>query len=87
MRINRPTRTLAIALTAVAAVVTGGTTAMATTPDYPPATWAPASSANYSPADRPHDYPIDMIVIHDTESSYASAISMFRDPARQASAH
>jgi N-acetylmuramoyl-L-alanine amidase len=86
MRINRLTRKLAIALTPVAAVVTGGTTAMATS-DYPPATWAPASSANYSPADRPHDYPIDMIVIHDTESSYASAISMFRDPARQASAH
>jgi len=87
MRINRLTRKLAIALTAVAAVVSGGTTAMATTPDYPPATWAPASSANFSIADRPHDYPIDMIVIHDTESSYASAISDFQDPARQASAH
>jgi N-acetylmuramoyl-L-alanine amidase len=84
---DRITRTLSIALTAVAAVVTGGTTAMATVPDYPPATWVPASSANYSLADRPHDYPIDMIVIHDTEGSFASAVSHFQNPSVQASAH
>jgi len=88
MKTNRLSRKLfPIALVAVAAVATGGTTALATTPDYPPATWVPASSANYSPADRPHDYPIDMIVIHDTEGSFASAVSIFQDPARQASAH
>jgi N-acetylmuramoyl-L-alanine amidase len=87
MRTNRLAGKLPIALSAVVAIVTGGTTAMASTPDYPGATWAAASSANYSPADRPHDYPVDMIVIHDTEGSYATAISMFQDPARQASAH
>lgn len=87
MRTNRLTRQWPIALTAVVAIVTGGSTALAAAPDYPPATWAAASSANYSSADRPHDYPIDMIIIHDTETSYAAAISIFQDPARQASAH
>jgi N-acetyl-anhydromuramyl-L-alanine amidase AmpD len=55
--------------------------------DYPPATWVPANPANYSVADRPHDYPVDMIIIHDTEGSYGSAIQEFQNPAVQASAH
>jgi N-acetyl-anhydromuramyl-L-alanine amidase AmpD len=87
MRTNRLTLKLSIALTTVAAVVTGGTTALATTADYAPATWVPASSANYTPANRTHDYPIDMIIIHDTEGSFATAVSIFQDPSRQASAH
>lgn len=57
------------------------------TPDYPGATWIPASTANYTVADRPHDYPVQLIVIHDIEGSYSSAISAFQNPARQASAH
>ena len=60
---------------------------MAATPDYPLATWVPASSANYTPADRPHDYPVDMIIIHDTEGSFQTAVSIFQDPSYQASAH
>jgi N-acetylmuramoyl-L-alanine amidase len=87
MRTHPLTRVLSIALTAVALVSTGVTTALATTPDYPPATWVPASSANYTPASRPRDYPIDMIIIHDTEGSFATAVSIFQDPSRQASAH
>src|SRR5260221_52496 len=55
--------------------------------DYPPATWVPASNSNYSTANRPHDYPVDMIIIHDTEGSYGSAIQEFQNPATQASAH
>jgi len=63
--------------------------ATTTTPgsDYPPATWVPASPDNYSTANRPHDYPVDMIIIHDTEGSYGSAIQEFQNPATQASAH
>ena len=57
------------------------------TPDYPLATWVPADLANYSYGNRPHDHPIDMIVIHDTEGSYASAIAEFQDPTFGASAH
>ena len=55
--------------------------------DYPPATWNPANPANYSVADRPHDYPVQMIIIHDTESTYAAAIQKFQDPSAAASAH
>jgi N-acetylmuramoyl-L-alanine amidase/Fibronectin type III domain len=67
------------------AAVTAGPAVTST--DYPPASWVPADPANYSVADRPHDYPIDMIVIHDTEGSYGSAIQEFLNPAAQASAH
>jgi N-acetyl-anhydromuramyl-L-alanine amidase AmpD len=47
----------------------------------------PASTSNYTVANRAHDYPIDMIVIHDIEGSYASAIKIFEDPSRHASAN
>jgi hypothetical protein len=65
-------------------VVAGATVAST---DYPPAAWVPASTANYSTADRPHDYQVDMIVIHDIEGSAGSAIQEFQNPATQASAH
>jgi len=55
--------------------------------DYPPAAWVPASTSNYSTADRPHDYPVDLIIIHDIEGSYGSAIQEFQNPSVQASAH
>ncbi len=61
--------------------------AVSATPDYPAATWIPASLANYSYANRPHDRQINLIVIHDIEGSYASAIATFQDPARAGSAH
>jgi hypothetical protein len=55
--------------------------------DYGPATWNPADPANYTVANRPHDYPVQLIVIHDIEGTYGSAIQYFQDPAAQASAH
>ena len=55
--------------------------------DYPPAVWVPASKSNYTVAKRPRNYPVDMIVIHDIEGSYASAIKTFQDPNRRGSAH
>jgi N-acetylmuramoyl-L-alanine amidase len=90
MRITFPRRLLSFSLATVLATVVmllGAATSDAATPDYPGASWVPASSANYSVADRTHDYPIDMIVIHDIEGTAASAISAFQDPSRQASAH
>ncbi len=62
-------------------------TATISSSDYPGATWIPASSANFSIANRPRDYPIDMIVIHDIEGTYGSAVQEFQNPAVQASAH
>ncbi|HEY2599357.1 MAG TPA: N-acetylmuramoyl-L-alanine amidase [Candidatus Dormibacteraeota bacterium] len=57
------------------------------TADYRGAFWVSAAATNYTVANRPHDYPIDMIVIHDIEGSYASAIKIFQDPQRHGSAH
>jgi N-acetylmuramoyl-L-alanine amidase/Fibronectin type III domain len=62
-------------------------TCSATSPDYPPACWVPADPSNYSVAKRAHDYPIDMIIIHDIEGSYGSAIQDFQTPGFAASAH
>jgi hypothetical protein len=53
--------------------------------DYPPALWVPAHSNNYT-ASRPYG-PMNFIVIHDTEGSYASAISWFQNPNSGVSAH
>src|SRR5713226_8919629 len=60
---------------------------LAAVPDYGPATWVPADPANYTVANRGHDYPVQLIIVHDTEGSYASAIQDFQDPTWAASAH
>jgi hypothetical protein len=53
--------------------------------EYPGATFTPASSSNYTAGRGGHS--IRYIVIHDTEGSYAGAISWFRNPAASVSAH
>jgi N-acetylmuramoyl-L-alanine amidase len=55
--------------------------------DYSPAKWIAADPTNFSVANRPHDYPVDLIVIHDTESTFAEAARIFQDPTRQVSAN
>src|SRR5437762_6582821 len=70
-----------------ASSVNGTATTATASPDYPSASWIPASSSNFTVANRPTDYPIDMIVIHDIEGSAGSAIQAFQDPNRAASAH
>src|ERR1700730_1001294 len=61
--------------------------ALRLSPDYPPATWIPADPHNYTVSNRPQNYNVDMIVIHDTETSFAGAIAAFQDPTRAGSAH
>ncbi|WP_030667497.1 N-acetylmuramoyl-L-alanine amidase [Streptomyces cellulosae] len=51
------------------------------------AQWVAASDANWRRADRPADYPIDMVVIHVTQGSLDSAVKAFRDPGHGAAAH
>lgn len=53
--------------------------------EYGDATWSAASSENYTAGRGGHS--IRYIVIHDTEGSYAGAISWFRNPAASVSAH
>ncbi|MCX3062686.1 N-acetylmuramoyl-L-alanine amidase [Streptomyces beihaiensis] len=55
--------------------------------DFAGAQWVAASAANYRRADRPSDYPIDMVVIHVTQGSYRGALKVFRDPSHEAAAH
>jgi N-acetyl-anhydromuramyl-L-alanine amidase AmpD len=93
--VRRPLRWLlvlpAIALLTpapVSAASTSTSIVATSSPDYPSgASWVPASPTNYTVADRPHDYPINMIVIHDIEGDAPSAIRVFQTPYYGGSAH
>ena len=49
--------------------------------------WRSASSDNHAAADRPNSNPVDMIIVHVTQCSFASAIRRFQDPSSGVSAH
>jgi hypothetical protein len=55
--------------------------------DFRGAQWVAASDGNFRWADRPDDYGIDMVVVHVTQGSYASAVKVFQDPAHRAATH
>ncbi|MGC0329385.1 N-acetyl-anhydromuramyl-L-alanine amidase AmpD [Streptomyces sp. SAI-170] len=55
--------------------------------DFEGARWTAASDANFRWADRPDDYGIDLVVIHVTQGSFASAVQVFQDPGHKAAAH
>ena len=55
--------------------------------DFGGAQWVAASDANWRRADRPDDYGIDMVIIHVTQGSFASAVKVFQDPGHGAAAH
>ncbi|MEU9557842.1 N-acetylmuramoyl-L-alanine amidase [Streptomyces fumanus] len=55
--------------------------------DYRGARWVAASEANWRRADRPEDYGIDMVIVHVTQGSFASAVKAFQNPGHQAAAH
>lgn len=55
--------------------------------DYGPAHWVAASSSNYTVSSRESTYPINYVVIHVTQGSYAGTISWFQNPSSQVSAH
>ncbi|MFM9590429.1 N-acetylmuramoyl-L-alanine amidase [Streptomyces scabiei] len=55
--------------------------------DRRPALWEPASAANYTAADRPADRPIDLVIIHVTQTTYKNTLPVFWNPAKQVSAH
>ncbi|MEU4887013.1 MULTISPECIES: N-acetylmuramoyl-L-alanine amidase [Streptomyces] len=56
----------------------------AQSPDYPPAQWVPANSANYATG---RSQSISAVVVHVTQGSYAGTISWFQNPASEVSAH
>lgn len=55
--------------------------------DHAGAEWVAASSANWRRADRPDDYPVDMVIIHVVQGSFRTALKVFKDPAHQAATH
>ncbi|MEV7793608.1 N-acetylmuramoyl-L-alanine amidase [Streptomyces sp. NPDC087512] len=55
--------------------------------DYAGARWVAASDANWRRADRPDDYGIDMVIVHVTQGSFASAVKAFQDPGHKAATH
>ena len=61
-----------------------GQTAQASS-DYGPALWSAASSSNYTRGRG--GSPVQYVVIHTMQGSYAGSISWFRNPAAMASAH
>ncbi|MFD9220690.1 N-acetylmuramoyl-L-alanine amidase [Streptomyces sp. NPDC060064] len=55
--------------------------------DYPPARWAPASTANCTASDRPSEYPVEYVVIHVTQLGFTDTLRVFQNPAKRVSAH
>ncbi|GAA3292130.1 N-acetylmuramoyl-L-alanine amidase [Streptomyces cinereospinus] len=61
--------------------------ARAPAPDYPLAEWQPATRANLTAAHRPTTHPVDLVVIHVTQTDYANALAVFQHPRKEVSAH
>lgn len=55
--------------------------------DHPSAEWAAANTANYTPSDRPVTYPVDFVIIHVTQTTYRTTLSVFQNPKKKVSAH
>ncbi|MEV2243011.1 peptidoglycan-binding protein [Streptomyces sp. NPDC049970] len=56
----------------------------AQSPDYPPALWVAANSANYATG---RTATVDKVVVHVTQGSYAGTISWFQNATSQVSSH
>ncbi|MFE9059398.1 N-acetylmuramoyl-L-alanine amidase [Streptomyces mutabilis] len=55
--------------------------------DYAAASWVAAADENWRRADRPDDFGVDMVIVHVTQGSFASAVKAFQDPAHKAATH
>ncbi|MDI1463471.1 N-acetylmuramoyl-L-alanine amidase [Catellatospora sp. KI3] len=91
MSVQSPLRRRLAAITGGVALALGAALAVPTaahaSPDYGPAAWVPASTSNYTDANRESDYNINYVVIHTVQGSYSSAINWFQNPSAQVSAH
>ncbi|RFU83958.1 N-acetylmuramoyl-L-alanine amidase [Streptomyces triticagri] len=77
----------ALAVPAALVPATAATAARRRPRDYPDAEWIPASPSNYTSSDRPSAYPVDFVVVHVTQETYADTLAIFRNPDKQVSAH
>ncbi|RVU27689.1 N-acetylmuramoyl-L-alanine amidase [Streptomyces antnestii] len=55
--------------------------------DYPGAESVPASTSNYTVSNRPTSYPLNYVIIHVTQETYANTLAIFQNPAKKVSAH
>ncbi|MEV0177140.1 N-acetylmuramoyl-L-alanine amidase [Streptomyces sp. NPDC050803] len=56
-------------------------------PDHPTAEWQQANTANYTASNRPTAYPVDLVIIHVTQTTFTTALDIFRNPKKRVSAH
>ncbi|MFI7385599.1 N-acetylmuramoyl-L-alanine amidase [Streptomyces sp. NPDC049813] len=77
------------ALAAVPGVLlpAGRAGAQAAAVDYPGAESVPATPSNYTVSNRPTSYRVDRVIIHVTQETYADAVKIFQNPAKQVSIH
>lgn len=61
--------------------------AQAAVVDFPGAEWTQASTSNYTASDRPTAYPLDYVIIHVTQATYSTTLSIFQNPQKKVSAH
>lgn len=54
---------------------------------FPPVRWIPADDANHTVSDRPRAHPVDFVVVHVTEETFADTRRIFQDPRAKVSAH
>lgn len=80
-------RGLLVLVAALSGLFAGVTPAGPPPADYPHARWLAASTSNYSRANRPLSSPIDLVVVHLTEGSYAGTLQWFRNPRSHATTH
>ncbi|MBT2412570.1 N-acetylmuramoyl-L-alanine amidase [Streptomyces sp. ISL-12] len=55
--------------------------------DHPGADWRPASGSNYTRSSRPQACPIDYVVVHVSQETYADTLAIFQNPQKNVSAH
>ncbi|MFE2989237.1 N-acetylmuramoyl-L-alanine amidase [Streptomyces sp. NPDC059262] len=77
----------ALAAVPAALLPAGRASAGAQAVDYPGAESVPASTSNYTASSRPTSYPLNYVIIHVTQETYADALGIFQNPAKQVSAH
>ncbi|MEU8977100.1 peptidoglycan recognition family protein [Streptomyces sp. NPDC048309] len=62
-------------------------TAQAADVDFPGAEWTQANTSNYTASNRPVAYPLDYVIIHVTQATYSTTLSIFQNPQKKVSAH
>ncbi|WP_329237668.1 N-acetylmuramoyl-L-alanine amidase [Streptomyces sp. NBC_00111] len=78
------------AVTAAAALLPASVRAVAAPPaetDYGGAQWFPASESNCTPSRRSSERPVDLVVIHVAQQTFSQTVGIFRNPAKEVSAH